>query len=141
LFPDRAKAGQLCGDVLADLRGAPDQRGAVAGAVVHQQLRPAVPAEDRVLDPVPRGRYVEPLAIPVKPVRAYVRAAVAADPGDDDVAGLGGDALDLVGRCHAKHATGAPAPARLSGVSRPCAGPAGPAHAEYRGTSRAMCHA
>lgn len=44
-----------------------------------------VPAEDRVLHPVPRGRDVEPLAVPVEPVRAQLRAPVPADPGDDGI--------------------------------------------------------
>jgi hypothetical protein len=87
-------AGQFGGEVLADLRRAPDQHGAKAGAIVHQQLCPAATAEDRVFCPLPRGRYVETLAIPVEPFGAQLRAAVAADPGDDDVARLSEECLD-----------------------------------------------
>ena len=97
LVADRPKAGQLRGDVLADLHRALDQHGPIAGTVIHQQPCPAVTAEDRILRPVPRGRYVKPLAVPVKPVGAQVRAAVAADPGDNDVARLSEECLNLAG--------------------------------------------
>ena len=42
LFPDGAEAGQLRGDVLADLHGGRDQDGAEPGAIVNEQLRPRV---------------------------------------------------------------------------------------------------
>ena len=45
LFPDGAEAGQLRGDVLADLHGGRDQDGAEPAAIVNEQLRPRVPAE------------------------------------------------------------------------------------------------
>ena len=108
LFPDGAKAGQLRGDVLSDLHGGRDQDGAEPGAVVNEQLRPRVTAEDRVLNPVSGGRDVEPLAVPVEPVGAQVRAPVAADPGDDDVTWFGEERLDLVGGCHPLTLSGPP---------------------------------
>src|SRR5215471_1528155 len=43
IFPDRTEAGQLSGDILADLDGGRDQHGAEAGGIVNQQLRPRVP--------------------------------------------------------------------------------------------------
>src|ERR1700734_3484621 len=100
LFPDSAKAGQLGGDILADLDGSREQHGTKAGRVVDEQLGSRVPAEDRVLDAVSRGRDVEALAVPGEPVGAQVRAPVAADPGADDVTRLGQERLDLVGGCH-----------------------------------------
>src|SRR5712672_2990787 len=97
LFPDSTEAWQLRGEILADRHGGRDQHGAETGGIVDQQLRPRVPAEDGVLHPVPRGRDVEALAIPVEPVGAQVRAPVAADPGDDDVTRLREERLDLAG--------------------------------------------
>src|SRR5260370_24475300 len=96
LLPDGAEAGQLSGDVLADLDGGRDQHGAEAGGIVNKQLRPRVPAEDHVLHPAAGGRDVETLAVPVEKVGAQMRAAVAADPGDDDVTRLGEERLNLV---------------------------------------------
>jgi len=97
LFPDSTEAGQLRGQILADLHGGRDQHGAETGWIVDKQLRPRVPAEDGVLHPVSRGRDVEALAVPVEPVGAQVRAPVAADPGDDDVTRFSQERLDLLG--------------------------------------------
>src|SRR5450755_1844074 len=108
LFPDSTEAGQLRGEILADLDGGPNQHGVKTGWIIDKQLRPRVPAEDGVLHPVSRGRDVEALAIPVVPVGAQVRAPVAADPGDDDVTRLSEDRLDLVGRCHPLTLSGPP---------------------------------
>ena len=97
LFPDSTEAGQLRAGILADLDGGGDQHGTEAGGIVDKQLRPRVPAEDRVLHPVSRCRDVEALAVPVEPIGAQMRAPVAADPGDDDVTRLSEKRLDLVG--------------------------------------------
>src|SRR2546429_565849 len=85
----RVSRGGRRGEILADLDGGRDQYGAEAGGIVDEQLRPRVPAEDRVLHPASRRRDVEMLAVPVEPVGAQVWASVAADPGDDDVTRLG----------------------------------------------------
>src|SRR6202042_1972846 len=108
LLPDRTEAGQLGGEVLADLDSARNQPRAKTGGIVDQQLRPRVPAEDGVLHPVSRGGDVEALAIPVEPVGAQVRAPVAADPGDDNVTWFSEERLDLVGRCHPLTLSGPP---------------------------------
>jgi len=42
LLPDSAEAGQLRGDILADLHGGRDQHGAEPGGIVNEQLRPPV---------------------------------------------------------------------------------------------------
>src|SRR5690349_5909837 len=100
LFPDRAKAGQLSGDVLAYLHGRGDQDRAKAGGIIHQQLCPRVPPKDRVLHPAARRGHIEPLAVPAEPVRAQMRAPIAADPSDNGVTPLSQERPDLVGRCH-----------------------------------------
>jgi len=97
LFPDGTKAGQLGGDILADLDGGRDQHGAEAGGIVNEQLRTRVPPEDRVLHPASRGRDEKALAVPVEPVGAQVRAPVAANPSDHDVTRFGEERIDLVG--------------------------------------------
>ena len=53
LFPDGAESGQLSGDILTDLDGGRDKHGTEADGIVNKQLRPPVPAEDRVLHPGP----------------------------------------------------------------------------------------
>lgn len=97
LFPDSAEAGQLRGDILADLNGGRDQHGAEPGGIVNEQLCPRVPAEDRVLHAASCGRDVEPLAVPEEPVGTQVRAPVPADPGDDDITRFSQERLDLLG--------------------------------------------
>src|SRR5260370_17779098 len=96
LWREGGEGGQLGGDVLGDLDGGRDQHGGEAGGIVNKQLRPRVPAEDHVLHPAAGGRDVETLAVPVEKVGAQMRAAVAADPGDDDVTRLGEERLNLV---------------------------------------------
>src|SRR5690348_2862370 len=119
LFPDRAKAGQLGGDVLAYLHGRRDQDRAEPGGVIDQQLCPWVPPEDRVLDPAARRGHVEPLAVPVEPVGAQMGAAVAADPGDDGVTPLRQERFDLARGCHPVTLSG---PALAGEVLRPVSG-------------------
>ena len=97
LFPDGAEAGQLRGDILADLHGGRDRYGTEPGGIVNEQLGPRVPAEDRVLHPASRRGDVEPLAVPVEPVRAQVRAPIAAAAGDNDITPLSQERADLLG--------------------------------------------
>src|ERR1035441_5372443 len=100
LFPDSAEAGQLGGEILADLCGGREHNGKDADRIIDEQLGSRVPAEDRVLHAVSCSRDVEALAIPREPVGAQVRTPVAADPGNDDVTRLSQERLDLVGGCH-----------------------------------------
>ena len=92
--------GHTGGDVFAYLHGRGDQHRAEAGGIIDQQLRPRVPPEDRVLHPAARRGHIEPLAVPAEPVRAQMRAPIAADPSDNGVTPLSQERPDLVGRCH-----------------------------------------
>jgi hypothetical protein len=53
--------------------------------------------EDRALDAASRRGDVEPLGVPAEPVRAQVRAPIAADAGDDDITPLSQERADLLG--------------------------------------------
>ena len=141
LLPDGPEAGQLGGDVLADLDRGRDQHRAEAGGVVDEQLGPRVPPEDRVLHPASRGRDIEALAVPVEPVGAQVRAPVAADPGHHDVTRFGEERFELLGRCHARTLSGlsrqssAPCPGRSPVRTAPGRGAREPAQG-FRGDTR-----
>src|ERR1700722_8350388 len=96
LLPNGTEARQFRLEILADLDGSRNQHRAETRGIVDKQLRARVTAEDSVLHPAPRGRDIEPLTVPVEPVRAQMRAPVEADPSNDDIARLGQECLYLV---------------------------------------------
>ena len=96
LLPDGTESGQFSGDILPDLGSGRQEHGAEAGGIINKQLRPGLSPEDRVLHPGPRRRHIKALTVPVEPVGAQMRAPVAANPGDDDVARLSEERFDLV---------------------------------------------
>ncbi len=84
LSSDNTGAGQLSGEILADLDGVPDQRCPEAGGIVNKQLRPRVTAEDRVLHAALGCRDLGALAIPVEPVGTHLPAELHQTWADPD---------------------------------------------------------